>query len=259
MFGVIFLSLYCYFKGHFRNTGLDKRSFALLALSGMFLVCNWIMLFASFKSASISTSTVIYHAQPFFFVIVAAIILRERLQTAKLAWMVPAFAGVVLVANISLDSISLSSDYVTGIFLALSAAVFWAISAALVKLIKNIKPYLVTLIQLTVGVVVLFPFASFDNVSLISNVQWMHLAILGAVHTCFVYILMYSSYQKLNTAIIAVLTFIYPAVAILVDFFVYKVMLSELQMLGVILIMFSSFAASMNIPLIPKLWKTKKP
>lgn len=248
--GVVFLVAYCIIKGYFQNTGLTVINFILLLLSGVFLVCNWIMLFASFKYASISTSTAVYHVQPFFFVLIAAVALKETLRIDKIAWMIPAFLGVTLVANVGWESFSFSLEYIRGLFLAVSAALFWAISAVLVKLLKGVRPHLITLMQLGVGAIVLLPFSSFDNITSITNIQWLYLLILGAVHTCLVYILMYSSYQKLQTPTIAVLTFIYPAVAIVVDFIFYDTSLSVLQMIGVGLIMFSGYAVNQNIPLI---------
>jgi drug/metabolite transporter (DMT)-like permease len=254
LFGTIFLTMYCLFTGLFKNTGLNRKKLFMIVLSGVFLVCNWIMLFASFKSASISTSTVIYHVQPFFFVIIWAAVLRESVPKDKIIWMVVAFIGVTLVANVDQGSFSFSSAYLKGILLALSAAVFWATSAVIVKQLKGVRPHLVALTQLAIGTCILLPFANMENMSSATNVQWGYLVILGGVHSCLTYILMYSAYQKLSTPVIAVLTFLYPVVAILVDFIFYHKSLSPLQFVGVFLIMFSSFAVNQNIPLILRKW-----
>ncbi len=257
VFGVLFLLVYCFMAGHFKNTQLTRKNLMLIVVSGIFLICNWIMLFASFKSASISTSTVIYHAQPFFFVLIWAAVMREVVPANKIFWIVIAFIGVVLVANIDTSSFTLSSEYVKGILLALAAAIFWAISAAIVKHLKGVKPHLTTLIQLAIGVLILFPFVNTESVSSVSNIQWSYLLILGAFHSCLTYILMYSSYQKLTAPVIAVMTFIYPAVAILVDFYFYDESLNAPQICGVVLILFSSFAVNQNFPVLFKRWTAK--
>lgn len=93
----------------------------------------------------------------------------------------------------------------------------------------------------------LLPFVNFGAASLATPIQWGNLLILGAIHTCLTYILMYSAYQKLPTTTIAVMTFIYPVVAIFVDYFFYGVVLNTYQMIGVFLILFSSFAVSQDI------------
>lgn len=245
-FGALFLILYCLVAGLFKDTGLTRKKILLIIISGIFLVCNWIMLFASFKTASISTSTIIYHTQPFFFVLIGAVVLREVIKLHKIFWMITAFFGVFLVADVEIESFSPSSSYFIGIVLALSAALFWAVSAMMVKQIKGIKPHLITLVQLTIGVVILFPFIDVVETSSITNLQWRHLVTLGGLHTCIVYILMYSSYPRLSTPVVAVLTFIYPAVAILVDFIFYNVSLSASQFIGVLLIMLASICVNRN-------------
>ena len=257
LFGMMFLALYCFIAGFFKNTGLTKKSLLIIVLSSVFLFCNWILLFTSFKSASISTSTVVYHTQPLFFVIMWAVIFREAIALDKAAWIILAFVGVILVADVDLASFSFSSTYMTGIFLALSAAVLWAISAILVKQTKDIRPHLIAFIQMAVGVCVLLPFTDMSAMSSATDIQWGYLVILGGVHTCMVYILMYSSYPKLPVPVIAVLTFIYPAVAILVDFIFYDVSLGALQFVGMFLIMFSGFAVNQNVPRMLKMWMNK--
>ncbi|MVF14800.1 EamA family transporter [Ketobacter sp. MCCC 1A13808] len=253
LFGATFLAIYCSIFGLFKNTGIGKHNIVPLLLSGVFLVCNWMMLFASFESASISTSTAVYHVQPFFFALIWAAAYRDPIPLTKIAWMIIAFIGVAMVSDIHLSS--LSSDHLPGILLALSAAILWAISAVFVKQIKDVRPHLITLVQLTIGVFMLLPFTNLTMLNTTSYLQWQHLVTLGFVHTCLVYVFMYSAYQKLSTPTIAVLTFIYPAVAILVDYVFYGKALSVIQFLGVSLIMLSSFGASQNIVLPFLSWK----
>ncbi|MFI8418636.1 DMT family transporter [Serratia sp. NPDC078593] len=246
LLGAFFLVVYCLYSGKFKGLELSAKSVLIIVLSGIFLVFNWVMLFESFKTASISTSTVIYHAQPFFFMLIWAALYRERVSANKIGWMVISFVGVAFVANIDTNEFSLSSSYIIGVILALSAAVFWAISAVIVKSLKGVSPYIITLVQLCIGIVVLYPLSDLSGFSSITVKEWGCLFILGAVHSCLTYILMYSSYQKLSAPIIAVMTFIYPAVAIVVDYYFYNVALSAIQLIGVFMIMFSSYAVNQN-------------
>lgn len=249
-FGAFFLALYCHARGFFRNAKLSLETLALVALSGVFLVSNWILLFASFSFASISTSTVIYHTQPFFFVLIGAAVFREKISPAKIPLLLTAFAGVVLVSLVDPGAMSaISQEQVRGAIYALAAAALWAISAIIVKKIQGIRPHMIALIQVIVGIFVLYPFASPESAAAHATpAQWACLATLGAVHTCLTYILMYSSYRKLSTLVIAVLTFIYPAVAIVADFMLYDIALTTSQWLGVFLILISSFAVGRNFP-----------
>ena len=56
----------------------------------------------------------------------------------------------------------------------------------------------------TLGMVLLWPFTSLHEVPRVGN-HWIYLVSLGVVHTCIMYILMYSAFQKLDTTKIAVL------------------------------------------------------
>ncbi|MDD7911532.1 EamA family transporter [Pseudovibrio exalbescens] len=79
------------------------------------------------------------------------------------------------------------------------------------------RPHLIALIQVSLGIVLLFPLASFDALAEITSIEWSYLLVLGGVHTMLMYILMYSAFQMLPTPVIAVMSFIYPVVAIGVD------------------------------------------
>ena len=250
LFGAMFLAGFCWLRGYFRSSGLTRKALIMAGASGVFLVLNWVMLFASFKTASISTATVIYHTQPFFFVLMGAIFLRDSLTLDKAVWILLAFIGVVLVVNVDPADLTLSSDYVFGVVLALSAAVFYAITSIIVKQLKSVRPHVIALVQVGVGAVILFPFANMGAMPDITGLEWSYLLVLGGVHTCLTYILMYSAFQKLATPVIAVLSFIYPAVAILVDYVAYDESLNAMQLAGVVLILFSSFAVSQNLPAI---------
>lgn len=249
LFGAMFLGLYCYAKGYFQNTGLTRKTFALAALSGVFLVINWVMLFASFDIASISTSTVIYHTQPLFFVFLGAIFLGDVVTRDKIGWVLIAFVGVVLIVGPDMDQFSLASNHLLGVGLAISAAIFYAIVSVIVKQMKGIKPHLMAFIQVAVGAVLLVPLADFNLLPSYGGTQWVYLLILGAVHTCLTYILMYSAYGRLPTSLIAVLSYIYPVVAIIVDYFAFGKTLSWVQVSGGMMILFAGYAVNQNLPL----------
>ena len=101
---------------------------------------------------------------------------------------------------------------------------------------RQIRSHIIALVQVTIDVVMLAPLADFSAVPAINGVQWSYLVILGGVHTCLMYILMYSAFQKLPTPLIAVMSFIYPVVAIIVDRVFFGHVLLPLQFFGIALI-----------------------
>ena len=65
---------------------------------------------------------------------------------------------------------------------------------------------------------------------------WGWLAGLGVLHTGLAYVLLYAGMARLATGRVAVLQFVYPATAVLVDWAMYGRALGPVQMAGVALI-----------------------
>ena len=101
----------------------------------------------------------------------------------------------------------------------------------------------------------LAPLADFSAVPAINGVQWSYLVILGGVHTCLMYILMYSAFQKLPTPLIAVMSFIYPVVAIIVDRVFFGHVLLPLQFFGIASILLGGFGVNQNLGLRILSWR----
>ncbi|WP_206184776.1 DMT family transporter [Thermoactinospora rubra] len=255
LFGALALGAYCLLRGYFRDSGLTWGRLALAALGGFFIVYNWVFLFTSFTYTSISVGTVVYHTQPFYVMLLGALIFRERLTAQKVGWLLVAFVGLVMVTGLTLDDLRAGGDdrYVVGVGFALAAALFYAFATLIAKRLKEVRPHLVALIQVLVGIVLLLPFTQFGATAGL-GMRWGWLIGLGVIHTCVMYILMYSSYQKLPPSKIAVLSFIYPAVAMLADFVVYGHHISLVQALGIPFIV----GASLGISLGWRLWPARR-
>ena len=88
------------------------------------------------------------------------------------------------------------------------------------------------------------PFCSMPNTTPGAAVAtgWPWLLGLGVIHTGVMYLLMYSAFPVLRTPVIAVLGFIYPVVALVVDVVVYGTSLSLPQIMGVFAILAAGVA-----------------
>ena len=257
LFGGGCLIAYCAFKGYLNFAELTKKHWLLIISSGVAVVLNWILLFESYKYASISVSTVVYHTQPLFLVFLAALFLREKLESHNLVWVLVALIGVVLIVDPSAANVA-KDKQIYGLLFALAAAVLYAVATLIIKQLNGVKPHFIAAIQVSLGCMLLLPFVNFDIVPSAGE-QWIWLVGLGVVHTCIMYILLYSSFQKVSTGSIAVLSYIYPGVAILVDYIFYDQNLSWVQIVGVGLIVIAGFSNNRNInvlKLIPRPSKT---
>ncbi len=236
--GGAMLLLVCRALGLLRAELLGRRVLTLAVVSGVAIVGNWLLLFASYSKASIAISTAVYNVQPFMLVGLGALFLGERITLVKLAWLVVAFLGMRAIVSAHGDTGASGENYLLGIALALGAALLYALAALIVKRLSGTPPHLIALIQLLTGILMLAPLAGYQ---LPERPQaWASLATLGILHTGVMYMLLYSAIQKLPTALTGALSFIYPIAAIIVDWLAFDHRLGALQWLGVAAILLAA-------------------
>ena len=251
VFGAATLLIVCAGMGLLRGA-ITLRLLALAALGGVAIVVNWLLLFISYSHASISISTAVYNTQPFMLVGLGAVFFAERLTLNKLTWLAIAFAGMLLIVLAQPGAADSGSNYLAGILMALGAAFFYAVAAIITKKLAGTPPHLIALVQVCVGMLMLAPFAHLS--ALPSGVgAWSILVTVGVVHTGLMYILLYGAIQKLPTHLTGSLSFIYPIVAIAVDFLAFGHRLQLSQLIGAAAILIA--AAGMNLGW--ALWKPR--
>ncbi|MFJ2982380.1 MULTISPECIES: DMT family transporter [unclassified Pseudomonas] len=243
LFGALAMLVACLALGVFRQPRITARQFALVCLGGVALMLNWVLLFSAYGHSSIAIATVVYHVQPFMLVGLGVVFFAERLSPAKVGWLLLAFAGLVLIVSAKRSGQAVGSDYVAGICLALASAFFYAVAAAITKRLKTVPAHLIVLIQMIVGVLALAPFVDVAAQDMASD-AWTYLIIIGVVHTGVMSTLLYSAIQKIPTALVGALSYIYPIVAIMVDWLAFGHPLGVLQMAGAAAILLA--AAGMN-------------
>lgn len=243
LFGAMAMLVACLMLGVLRRSRINARQFILVCLGGVALILNWVLLFSAYKHSSIAIATVVYHVQPFMLVGLGVLFFAERLSAAKVGWLLLAFAGLMLIVSAKGGGQAAGADYLLGVGLALASAFFYAVAAAITKRLKDLPAHLIVLIQMVVGVLVLAPFVDFARVDMIEG-AWTYLIIIGVVHTGLMSTLLYSAIQKIPTALIGALSFIYPIVAILVDWIAFAHPLGALQVIGASAILLA--AAGMN-------------
>jgi len=242
-FGAGAMLLVCAGLGLLRRGVLNRRQAGLAAAGGVALIVNWILLFSAYAHASIAVATVTYHTQPFMLVAIGALFFGEMPTANKIGWLSVAFGGVVLIVIGGQQVGSHAPDYLSGIGLALAAAFFYAIAAAITKRLKEVPPHVIVAIQMMVGSVLLVPFATWPN-GAPSPHAWGLLMAIGFVHTGLMSTLLYGAIQKIPTALVGVLSFVYPIVAIIVDAWAYGHLLGAMQIVGAVAIL--AAVAGMN-------------
>ena len=239
VFGAATLLLICARMGFLRRGLLNRHTCALIVLSGVAIVVNWVLLFASYSRASIAIGTAVYNVQPFILLGLAALFLGERITLHKLAWLAVSFVGMLAIVSAHHGQGESGSEYLLGIALALSAALMYAVAVLIIKRLRGIPPHLIALIQVSTGALLLAPVANFTELP-VGTQAWGALLTLGVVHTGLMYVLLYGAIQKLPTALIGALSFIYPIAAIFVDWFAFGHRLQPLQWVGVAAILLAA-------------------
>jgi drug/metabolite transporter (DMT)-like permease len=245
LFGGLSLFAYCWAKGLLTPWPFSVRTLSFALMSGAAIVLNWVLLFSSYEHASISIATAVYNTQPFFLILLGMILFGERPTADALGFIALAFAGLLMVTQIETGSLTWTGGYITGLLQSLGAAFLYAVGSVIVKQLKGIPPHLIALVQAALGTLMLLPLADFSALPA-QQAQWGYLAALGVVHTGIMYILLYAALQKLPTPVIAVLSFTYPAVAILVDYLAYGRELSLGQWGGILLILLGSAGVNLK-------------
>jgi len=239
VFGAATLLVICGALGFLRRGILTRQIFALAVLSGVAIVGNWLLLFASYSRASIAIGTAVYNVQPFMLVGLAALFLGEKITLQKLLWLGVAFLGMLAIVSAHGDQGETSGEYLLGIALALGAALLYAFAALIIKRLTGTPPHLIALIQVSTGVLLLAPWAHFNGLPQ-QPAGWSSLLTLGVVHTGIMYVLLYGAIQKLPTALTGALSFIYPIAAIFVDWFAFGHRLNLVRWLGVVAILLAA-------------------
>ena len=210
---------------------LNKK--LLIVLSGLILVFNWIFLFGAFKFTSISIAISIYYLAPIFVILYGILFLKEDNVKVKLITVIIAFIGAILVSGLNFDT---QNSNLAGIVSAFFAAMLYAFLIIIAKKLKDISPAILAFIQTLIGAIVLIFFVSNQAFAIDFN-TFKILTLLGVVHTALMYILFFKGVHLAPVSAVALLGFVDPLIAVLIDFTILHSKLSIYQWLGVFLIM----------------------
>lgn len=242
--GAALLAAYCGWKGMFARANMTPRALRLAVFSGLLMVVNWVTFFEAIRRIGIAVATIVFHVQPFMVLLLGALLLRERLAANKLAWVTLGFGGLALACGVRFDE-PMDSNYLIGIASTLTGALAYAGVTLTTKSMRGTPPHLTALVHCLTGALLLGFFSRMPEGGL-TLAQWGWLGALGLVPTAMAYVLIYGATPRMETAAIAVLTFVYPAAAVLVDYVVYGHLISPAQVTGFALIVLASLGVNLD-------------
>lgn len=229
-------------KLSFKRIRADWR---ILVFSGISIGINWIFLFQSYRYTSIANATVCYYFAPVIVVAFSPLIVKEKLSLIKICCVGAALLGIVLITGTG----SAGESDLAGILYGLGAAVFYAAVIFSNKFFRHVTNMERTILQLGVSTASLLPYVLLTSsleTGLITPLSISVLLILGIIHTGFSYFLYFSGLNALKGQTAALLSYIDPLTAILLSSLLLKESLSIFQILGIILILGSTFINEME-------------
>ena len=234
--GSIFIALFMLFSGH----GLDKKSvlknLKLLIPSGIAMAFNWICLFEAYRFTGVAVGTLCYYMAPVIVVVLSPVFLKEKLTAINVTSVLAAVVGAVLISGV----VSGSAKSAKGILFGLAAAALYSTVVMINKFVKNLSPIETTFVQLLTAAVTMIPYILmtedittfvFDRRSVIFTL------IVGVFHTGIVYMIYFSSVQKIPAQTTAVFSYIDPVTAIILSAVVLGERLDAVQLIGTFLIL----------------------
>lgn len=239
--GLAFLLLVMTLTGKRPDRKSIRRNLPVLLLSGAAIGGNWILLFESYRYTTVATATICYYLAPVFLVL-ASPLLGERLTLRKLLLSGTALLGMVFVSGVPEGGVSGGK----GIAFAVGAAVLYASVMFLNKKLDGIGAYDKTVMQLGTAAAVILPYCllsrGFDMTGM-TTVGWLLLAIVGIVHTGFSYWLYFGSMGQLTSQTVAIFSYLDPVLAIVLSALLLHEPISWQGIVGAVLILGSALCS----------------
>jgi len=239
--GGILLFFYCMYNRELNTKSLNPKNVFYALISGVFIVFNWVLLFKSFQLASITIGNVSYYLQPIFLIILGVLFLKEQVSLAQCGFILLTTCGVMLTSDLHLSQIDGNNYLFLGMLAAIGAGLLYSFATLIIKCVDGLSPSLLTLIQLTLGAVILLPGIDLNHFHHLSHDAWINILLIGVIHTALAYILYYRALKKVNITVIAIISYLDPIVAILSDVVFFNRHLGMLQYLGILLTFIGSY------------------
>ena len=243
--GLLFLLAVTALKKEGFSLAAMKGKLLLLALSGILMGFNWILLFEAYRYTTVATATLCYYLAPVFLILASPFALKERLTAKKLLCVFVALAGMIPVSGVLQAGFS-GVQELKGILLGASAALLYACVVLMNKRSGEAPPLKRTMVQMAAAAAVLLPYVLLtEELSTLSPapVELGLLLVVGVIHTGLAYMLYFGSMNALEAHTLAIFSYIDPIVAILLSSLLLHEPLGLGSILGAVLILGAAFVS----------------
>lgn len=233
--GLAFLLLVRLLRRQRVDRAAVRRNFGKLLILGVMLGANWIFLFEAFNHTSVAAATMCYYMAPVFVILLSPAVFGEKITLRKGVCAAAALLGMVLVSEVLKSGLHGAK----GLALGLIAAALYAAIVIVNRTLRDISAEDRTIMQFSFAAAVMLPY-----VLLTENAAAMQAApsalgmllLMGVVHTGFAYVLYFGSIPEVPAQSAALLSYLDPAVAVLLSVTLLHEPMSVTAMLGAALI-----------------------
>lgn len=193
--------------------------------------------------ANLSVVVLIQKLQPVFAISLAAILLKEKLQTEFYLWAGISLIGAYLMTfGIHLPTLNSGDKTPIAVMFSLIAAISFGSSTVFSKrALKNVGfemgTYLRFLISSIVMILIVFSTGDYQSISKVSHIQWIVFLIIAFTTGGPAIFLYYYGLKSVPASVSAICELSFPLTAVLLEYFVHGNMLDFVQWIGVFLLL----------------------
>ena len=214
------------------------RELITLAVSGVAMGFNWILLFEAYKYTTVSVATLSYYFAPVIVTVLSPLLFGEKMIARQWICFAASTVGLVLITGVG--DLSAGTSHILGIAFGLGAAALYATVVLLNKSIKRVAGIKRTFLQFVAAVAVLFVYVLLDGgfeIGTLSSDGWIYLIVVGFVHTGVTYCLYFTSIGELSGQECAILSYVDPLLAVILSVTLLDETMLPIQWLGGALIL----------------------
>jgi len=234
LLGSIILIAVFFFTRHKLTVLQHKKDLLFIALSGVAMAADWLLLFEAYAQIGVSLGMLINYCGPAIVVALSPVIFKERITWQKIVALLAVLIGVFLISG----EAGIGGISTWGLLCAVLSAFSYAAMVIFNKQAKQVEGMENATLQLVCACVVVVIFAGCKQGfhMEIADGDWLPILWLGFINTgasCYFY---FSSIGKLPSQTVAICGYLEPLSAvILAAVFLHETML-PLQILGAALI-----------------------
>lgn len=211
-----------------------KKDVFYIALSGIAMAADWLLLFEAYKQIGVSLGMIINYCGPAIVIAFSALLFKERVTLGKLTALITAIMGVFLISG----QAAFGGIKITGLICAFLSAFSYSAMVIFNKMSTQIKGLENATLQLFFAFITIAVFVGCKQGFYIdvSVTDWIPVLWIGLVNTgvcCYLY---FSSISCLPVQTVALCGYLEPLSAVLLSVvFLHETMMS-LQIVGAVLI-----------------------